>query len=133
VSEWIRQDVRHLRIIPQNLWDAAKARQKALDKSKSGLHRNNRPQYLLSNLLKCGECGDGYSKINSERYGCSSARNKGDSICANKKTIKREHIEGLALNALQAQKNQQEKLVRSEHFKLVKECENLVSAIRQGV
>ena len=146
-----------MRIIPQDLWDAAKARQKTLDKSKSGLHRNNRPQYLLSNLLKCGECGGGYSKINSERYGCSSARNKGDSICANKKTIKRENIEGLVLNALQthlmrddlveifckeytrhmntlqAQKNQQEKLVRSEHSKLVKERENLVSAIKQGV
>ncbi|MEE9342758.1 MAG: hypothetical protein V3V12_03895, partial [Gammaproteobacteria bacterium] len=31
------------------------------------------------------------------------------------------------------QKNQQEKLVRSEHSKLVKERENLVSAIKQGV
>ena len=156
-SEWISKDVPHLRIISQDLWDAAKDRQKALDKSKSGLYRNNRPQYLLSNLLKCGVCGGGYSKINSERYGCSSARNKGDSICANKKTIKREHIESLVLNALQthlmrddlvevfckeytrhmnalqAQKNQQETLVRSEHSKLVKERENLVSAIKQGI
>jgi len=83
--------------------------------------------------------------------------NKGDSICANKKTIKRKHIEGLVLNALQthlmrfdlvevfckeythhmnalqAQKNQQEKSVRSEQAKLIKERENLVSAIKEGV
>ena len=154
-SEWVRQSVPNLRIIPQELWDAAKARQKALDKAV--LHRNKRPQYLLSNLLKCGECGGGFSKINSERYGCSSARNKGASVCTNKKTIKREHIEGLVLNALQshlmrndlvevfckeytrhmntlqAQKDQSLKVQRTEQAKLSKERENLISAIKQGV
>ena len=35
-------------------------------------------------------------------YGCSSARNKGQSVCTNKNTIKRSVLEGKVLNALQS-------------------------------
>ncbi len=59
-----------------------------------------RPQYLLSGLLVCGACGGGFSKINSARYGCSAARNKGESVCNSKKTIKRSMLESTVLNAL---------------------------------
>ncbi|NKC13573.1 MAG: hypothetical protein GKR94_15685 [Gammaproteobacteria bacterium] len=62
-----------VRIVPQNLWEAAKARQDDLDKRTGHLGSRKRPQYLLSGLLVCGSCGSGFSKINSERYGCSSA------------------------------------------------------------
>ena len=156
-ADWIRQVVPELRIIDQKLWDSAKSRQKALDTSLKGMHRNNRPQYLLSGLLKCGACGGGYSKINSERYGCSQSRNKGASVCANKKTIKREVIEELVLgalkthlmrddllkvfcaeytkhfNELQSQHDQSLKAHRAQIFKLIKERENIISAIKQGV
>ena len=100
-SEWITQEVPELRIVPQELWDKAKARQKGLDKRKPGLWRRNRPRYLLSGLIKCGECGGGYSKINTTHYGCSASRNKGDSVCTNRKTIAREVLEGAVLRALQ--------------------------------
>jgi len=53
-KDWVRADQPELRIVHQDLWDAAKARQKALDTTLAGLHRNNRPNYLLSGLLKCG-------------------------------------------------------------------------------
>ena len=156
-SEWIRHNVPDLRIVPQGLWEAAKSRQKALDSTLQGLHRNTRPQYLLSGLLKCGECGGSFSKINSERYGCSASRNKGTSVCANKKTVKRETIEGLVLNALQthlmrddlvkvfckeytrhmnflqSQQDQTIKTYRAEQNKLSKERENIVNAIKQGI
>lgn len=75
-TKWIRHSVPELRIVGKELWEAAKARQKTVDRTHTGMHKNNRPRYLLSGLLKCGECGGGYSKINAERYGCSSARNK---------------------------------------------------------
>jgi site-specific DNA recombinase len=101
VSEWITQEVPELRIVPQELWDKAKARQGDLDARKPGLWRRNRPRYLLSGLIKCGECGGGYSKINNTHYGCSASRNKGDSVCANRKTIARERLEGAVLTALQ--------------------------------
>ncbi len=108
-------------------------------------------------MLKCGECGGGYSKINSERYGCSQSRNKGASVCSNKKTIKREKIESLVLNALkthlmrddlvkifckeytkhfnklQSQKDQTLKGYKSEQTKLTTERSNIVQAIKDGM
>ena len=100
-SEWITQDVPELRIVPQELWDKAKARQKDLDARKPGLWRRNRPRYLLSGLIECGECGGGYSKINTTHYGCSASRNKGESVCTNRKTIAKDTLEGAVLTALQ--------------------------------
>jgi len=38
----------------QELWEAAKARQKALDTSLKGLHRNNRPNYRYQACLNAG-------------------------------------------------------------------------------
>ena len=99
-SEWITQEVPELRIVPQALWDKAKARQKDLDARKPGLWRRNRPRYLLSGLIECGECGGGYSKINTTHYGCSATRNKGESVCTNRKTIAKDTLEGAVLAAL---------------------------------
>ena len=62
-DEWVKQDVPELRIIPQELWDTVKARQKTLDRKTGCLGRKKRPQYLLSGLLECGSCGGGDSKI----------------------------------------------------------------------
>lgn len=156
-SDWIRQNVPDLRIVPQPLWEAVKARQKELDKRTGNLGSRKRPQYLLSGLLVCGDCGGGFSKINSERYGCSSARNKGESVCSNKKTIKRSTLEGTVLNALQshlmrdelvqvfceeyarhmnALRSSQNAAVasrRAEAAKLAKEKENIIQAIKDGV
>ncbi len=156
-SEWIRQSVPDLRIVPQPLWEAAKARQKELDKRSGNLGSRKRPQYLLSGLLVCGSCGGGFSKINSERYGCSAARNKGESVCTNKKTIKRDVLEGKVLNALQshlmrgelvqvfceeyarhmnalrAAQNAALSSRKAEAAKLAKEKENIVQAIKDGI
>ena len=100
--EWIRKNVPHLRIVPQNLWDAAKARQKSLDsKGKIAPWAKRRPRYLFSGLLKCGQCGGGYSKISQEHYGCSQSRNKGAAVCDNRKTIRRDFLENTVLHAVQ--------------------------------
>ena len=107
-SEWVRKDVPELRIIDQDLWEAAKARQKELDARQPGFWERKRPQYLLSGLLKCGECGGGFSKINASRYGCSSARNKGEAVCTNKRTITRDALEHAVLGALQTHLMQDE-------------------------
>ena len=98
-SEWIVKELPEFRIIDQELWDSAKARQKALDKKGGHLCKKNRPKYLLSNLLKCGSCGGGYSMVSQKHVGCSDARNKG--TCDNRLTMKREALEQAVLNALQ--------------------------------
>jgi site-specific DNA recombinase len=64
-SEWVRQESPELRIVPQKLWDMAKARQKDLDARQPGMWQRNRPRYLLSGLIECGVCGGGYAKVNT--------------------------------------------------------------------
>ncbi len=156
-SEWIIQDVPEQRIVDSELWEAVKARQKTLDRKSSALWQTNRPQYLLSGLTKCGVCGGGYSKINSTQYGCSAAKNKGDSVCNNRRTIKRETLEGYVLDGLQghlmreelvnvfckeytkhlstlhAQANAQRKSLESQRDSLLKERERLIQAIKDGI
>ncbi len=156
-SEWIRQAVPDLRIIDQDLWASAKTRQKELDKRMGHLGTRKRPQYLLSGLLKCGACGGGFAKVNSERYGCSAARNKGESVCTNKITIKRENLEGVVLSALQthlmrselvelfcaeytkhmntliAAQHGEVKRLKSEQSKIAKEKQNIIEAIKRGI
>lgn len=100
-SAVIRQELPELRIVPPELWEAAKARQKALDAKAPGLWARNRPRYLLSGLVKCGVCGGGYAKINASHYGCAASKNKGEAVCGNRKTIRREVLEARVLSALQ--------------------------------
>ena len=100
-GERIVKDLPDLRIVPQELWDLAKARQARLD------HRDNdkpsetqpapnpfwsqqRPRYLFSGLIRCDECGGGFSKISQLHFGCSTARNKGSTACINRLGIRRD-------------------------------------------
>lgn len=99
--EWVIQDVPELAILDIHFWDAAKARQRDLDRLGPKLWQANRPKYLLSGLLKCGCCHGGFSKINSTHYGCSTYKNKGKAVCDNALTIRRDKLEGLVLNAIQ--------------------------------
>ena len=91
-----------LRIIPQDLWDAVKERQGALklQTSEDKPWDRRRPRYLLSQLLTCGCCGGGMSMVNTASFGCSAARNKGPSVCTNKRLINREELEDRVLSAL---------------------------------
>lgn len=103
-SEWIVQDVPELRIIDQELWDRVKARQAAValgkqDKPDAGFWDRRRPRYLLSGLIKCGECGSGFVKVSKHHFGCAAARNKG--TCANTRTIRGNVLEETVLGGLQ--------------------------------
>lgn len=63
--DWSITPVPDLRIIPQDLWNAAKERQGALklQSSEDKPWDRHRPSYLLSKLLTCGCCGGGMSKM----------------------------------------------------------------------
>jgi site-specific DNA recombinase len=104
-SEWIIQDVPELRVVEDDLWQAAKARQKAIKHnrnddgaSENHLRERRRPKYLFSGLTKCACCGGGYSMISADLVGCATARNKG--TCNNRKNIRRDQLEARVLNAL---------------------------------
>ena len=91
-EDWITEEVPHLCIIDDDLWDRVKRRQGAIredilteraeDPDAPKIERAHRPRYLLSGLLSCGCCGAGYIMISATRYGCSAARNRG--TCSNK-------------------------------------------------
>ncbi|CUJ81278.1 hypothetical protein PH7735_00001 [Shimia thalassica] len=102
-SDWIVVETPDLRILPQELWDAAKSRQQrtALPRRSnlgSAMGKVRRAKYLLSGLLTCGACGGGMSVISQTHIGCSAARNKG--ICNNRKSIARAKVEDRVLSAL---------------------------------
>ncbi|WP_334068170.1 zinc ribbon domain-containing protein, partial [Nereida ignava] len=100
---WVITEVPELRIIEQPLWDEAKARQGAL-KTKGTIDNiwdRRRPRTLFSGLLKCGFCGGGFSKVSQTQFGCSTARNKGKSLCTNRLTISKTDLEERVLGALQ--------------------------------
>jgi site-specific DNA recombinase len=104
-SEWIVQDVPELRIVDDELWQAAKSRQKAIKHNRNNegpvenlLRERRRPKYLFSGLTKCACCGGGYTMISADLVGCATARNKG--TCDNRKNIRRDQLEERVLNAL---------------------------------
>jgi site-specific DNA recombinase len=104
-SEWITQEVPELRILDDDLWEAAKVRQSAIKQNRPGnnagdnaLHERRRPKYLFSGLTKCSCCGGGYSMISIDLVGCATARNKG--TCDNRRNIRRDQLEARVLNAL---------------------------------
>jgi hypothetical protein len=110
-SEWITTDVPHLRILPDDLWSAAKERQKHTRHAiatTGKLSAANRPRYLFSGLTKCGACGAGFIMGSANRLSCFGARDQG--TCSNKLTIRRDEVEARVLEALQ------ENLLRQDLF-----------------
>jgi site-specific DNA recombinase len=87
-SDWIRAEAPELRIVPQELWDAAKVRQdtltalyqKQIESSRdairglknSGMNATHRPRTLLSGLVFCGSCGGTYARRGQDRFTCSN-------------------------------------------------------------
>ena len=102
--EWLTHEVPSLRIIDDDLWHRAKARQMDLcfedgEKTKGGkLNRRHRSQYLLSGLIKCGSCKSNFIIVGKDKYGCATRRTKG--ICSNSHVLKRQDIEALVLDGL---------------------------------
>lgn len=76
-----------LRIVPQSLWDAAKARQQAVQgmtvKLRGALKRGRLPRHVLSGLLTCQQCGGAFRCVNGREYGCASHRDGGEAGCTN--------------------------------------------------
>src|SRR5690606_3900168 len=78
-SEWIEYADESLRIVTDELWNAAQAR---LSASRKGSNGKGRPaRYLLSGVLKCACCGGSYVMANDRNYRCSSQTNGRESVC----------------------------------------------------
>ena len=104
-EDWIANDLPELRIIPQDLWDAVKDRQGSMSKNTRPDLKTDRPfweqirpKYLLSGLMKCGQCGGSYTKISQNLFGCATTRNKG--TCDNRLNIRTDAVERIILEGL---------------------------------
>jgi site-specific DNA recombinase len=109
--DWMTREVPALRVVSDELWTAAKARQEQTRhtvKSAGHLGRARRPHYLFSGLTKCGVCGAGFIMGGRNRLACFGARDQGR--CDNHLTIRRDEVEARVLSALQ------EKLLRQDLF-----------------
>ncbi len=116
-------EVPTLSIVPGELWQAVKDRQALLDRrgkdaaaqtedaGHDAFWAKQRPRYLFSGLMRCANCGGGFSKISATHFGCSTARNKGPTACLNRLTIRRDVLEDTVLSALR------ERLMDPEVFK----------------
>jgi site-specific DNA recombinase len=106
----VTEPVPHLRIVPDELWEAVRARQARLDRQPSGaiaagapraaFWTKQRPRHLFSGLLRCGACGGGFAKTGRRHFGCSTARNKGAAVCSNRLTVRDDVLEETVLGAL---------------------------------
>jgi DNA invertase Pin-like site-specific DNA recombinase len=100
-ATWITTPVPAQRIISDELWQSAKARQaetRHLLPPGTNLGRVRRPTYLFSGLTKCGVCGSGFTMFSKSRLACCGARDRG--ICTNGLTIRREEVERRVLKAM---------------------------------
>src|SRR3984893_3249956 len=112
-SEWITKDVPELRVVSDEIWQSAKARQASVQRKWSAkeprrFNQFRRPKYLFSGLTKCGECGAGFIVYSREHLGCFGARGRG--TCTNRLTIPRRDVEERVLRALK------DKLMRQDFF-----------------
>ncbi|WP_286828276.1 MULTISPECIES: recombinase family protein [Kordiimonas] len=106
-EDWIAQEVPELRIIEDALWQKVKERQnkvrtRYLAKTpRNKLTAMKRPKYLFSGMIRCGQCGGGFTIAYRQMYGCASVKNKG--TCSNHMTVSREDLERRVLDALKSQ------------------------------
>jgi site-specific DNA recombinase len=94
-DQWLQQDVPELRIIADDVFEAAQA----LRFSSKDLSRRNRPKHLFSGLVFCGCCGASMIVIRDDYLGCSASRNR--ATCNNRRTIRLSEIQTRILSVLQ--------------------------------
>lgn len=103
-SEWIVTEVPSLRIVPQVLWERVQARRTVQGQAYSGEDGKRRtgrsPKYLLSGLLKCGNCDTNFIMADYYRYRCASHLNRGQSVCTNALQVPRALVEDRVLTGL---------------------------------
>jgi site-specific DNA recombinase len=108
-SEWIVTEVPDLRILDDELWQAAKARQddiavqyagviEATRSAHNAMNRTHRPRSLLSGLVHCGCCGGSYTLRGQGRFACSNHIDTRS--CSNGHSIARDKLEARVLEGL---------------------------------
>ncbi|WP_440412085.1 recombinase family protein [Neorhizobium petrolearium] len=101
--EWLSVEAPELRIIPDELFEAAQAQLAARAVKRDSISTQRRPQRLLSGLLKCGACGSGMAVNGADKSGrprlkCSAHTNSG--ACPDPKSFYITDVEALVIDSL---------------------------------
>ena len=107
-SDWVVTEMPELRIIPQDLWNAVKARQNQIRQDSAHLRkalnnpnsRSHGGKYIFSGLLKCGCCGSNFTIHGSYSYGCATNLNRGKTVCSNSIRVPRKFVEKRLVEAI---------------------------------
>jgi site-specific DNA recombinase len=106
-DQWRIAEAPHLRIIGDDLWQAAQARKRATSTVHPGAPakpaRPHKQRRILAGLFRCGSCG-GSMVSAGDRYGtlriqCSTFRESGK--CTNGRRVKRGDVEHLTFSGMQ--------------------------------
>lgn len=100
-SEWVTRQDEALRIVSDELWDAAQRRALAarLGANIPKYRLYNRAKYLLSGFVRCA-CGSHFVISNKTSYRCAASRNRGPMACTNQIPISRRRLERAVVDAL---------------------------------
>lgn len=102
-QEWVRIPAPELRVVPDEVWNAVKARQEEATRAARGGPRGPRPKHLFSGLLRCGVCGAHYVMLNGKDYGCGFHADRGPRVCSNAIRVRRDRLEASLLSAIEEQ------------------------------
>ena len=108
-DEWVIAENAHEAIVDRSLWEAVQKRRgqtrKHVENGAGGYNTGHSP-YFLSGLLKCEECGGNFTITGSKKrggtryYRCGRHANRGKSVCANNRLVRKDRIEGAAIKAV---------------------------------
>ena len=111
-AAWIQLEAPELRIIPEELWQAAHRRLDSARRLFAGGRLTDRPDqesYLLSGLATCKTCGGSLVAFTRDYkhhgrrgrfYGCSYNHKRGAKICPNRLLIRQERLDQVVLDAI---------------------------------
>jgi site-specific DNA recombinase len=101
-ESWIIEDVPHLRIVDDALWERVKTRQGAIGADprveaikKTRFWERRRPVHLLTGRAFCSACGGTFAAVGRDYLACSNARKL--ATCNQRKGLRRAVVEDLVL------------------------------------
>jgi len=99
--EWVVVDAPELRIVPEQLWGAVKARQDRTGREGLCTAQGQRNRRLLSGILKCGQCGANMVLSGKDTYVCAARQQRGESVCDSHLTVSASRAEAAVLHELE--------------------------------
>lgn len=100
-EDWIITERPELRIVPEEVLDAVRERQRRTRASGIGQHGTAARKYLFSGMMLCGECGGNIViAAGGGRYGCANHKTRGATVCSNSLTVSRRVVEERILNSV---------------------------------